>query len=140
LFGDPLVLYTVAPTGATNAVAFTGAGSSSVSFIRTGAGPTSSTYRYTVSATDYYDLFVGRQSGKRNRYTFRLTHTTLVPTITDTSINEIRTSTVYVVVDIPLIGLAALADNDLMYHMLSYLLYDSTDNTPVMRRVVAGET
>lgn len=140
MFADPLVLYSSPPTGATSAVAISGTGASANSFVCTGRGPLSSTYAFITSAVDRKDLFIGRQIGKRQRFTVRFTRTTLVPSVVDASINEVRQAHVYTVVDIPLIGLAAVSDNDVMYQWLANWLYCPTDGVAKMRDVITGQT
>lgn len=140
LFADPLVLYKTAPTGATSAVALSGAGATSYSFVCTGRSPTSSTYRYTVDSTSFIELFIGRMTGKRNRWTVRFNYSVLVPTVVDVTINEVRVSTVYIVVDYPIIGTGGAATMQGIFHMLSTWLYDSTDAAILVDRLVNGET
>lgn len=134
---DPITLHIVPPTGATTAVAFSGAGSSSYSFVRTGIGPLSATYRYTVSSSHYIDLFIGRQVGKRSRYTVRLTETELVADPMNSELNVQKTSTVYVVGDIGVLGTGTNWDK--MLHGLAEFLYDSTDEAPWFNSVVGGQ-
>jgi hypothetical protein len=104
MFTDPFVFTTTMATAATDANTFAGAGSATTSFVCTGRGPTSSTYRATYSSTNYVDLLISRQVGKRNRYTVRLTETELVPDPINSELNTQKTSTVYVVADVGVLG------------------------------------
>ncbi len=142
LFADPLTLPTVPVTGASEAVVFTGAGGTTFDFVCTGRTANSSTYSHVVSSSVRYDLFIGNQRGKRDRWTVRLTYTELVPSVIDTTVNEFRTSSMYFVVDYPLIGVSTAGGTAMISvgHMLSRWLYDTTDGTPWWIRVKAGET
>jgi hypothetical protein len=139
LFDDPQPVYHTPPTGTTRAVAITGAGSAKYDFVCTGRGPTSSTYRYTVSSTHWIDLFIGRQIGKRNRYTVRLTERELVTDPIDTTINSVKTSSIFVIGDVGVLGVGTNWDK--MCHMLAAnYLFDATDDQVWFNAVVNGET
>jgi hypothetical protein len=138
LFADPMTAYQVAPTAGTLAAAFTGAGVVSTVFVATGRTATQSTYRRTVSATNWYDLTIGRQVGKRNRYTVRFTESEIVPDAMDPTLNSLKTATIYVVADIGPLGTTTGWAK--LNHMLSYFIYDPIDSTPPMDRVIGGET
>jgi hypothetical protein len=138
LFADPFVLVVGAPTGATTAVALTGAGAAFMSFACISRGPTSSTYRYVISSTHWVDLFVGHQEGKRNRSTVRLTERELVTDPMDSSINSIKVSSCYFVADVGVLGSGTNWAG--LLHALSYLLYGPSDAVQIAARVVSGET
>ncbi len=138
LFADPLTLYHTPPTSAPLASAFSAAGSGSFAFVCTGRSPTQSTYRYSVSATNYFDLMIGHQVGKRTRSTARLTEYILSADATDPSVNSWKSATVYFVVDVGPLGITS--DMEKMYQMMSYLLYDASDAVPLVKRIVDGET
>lgn len=106
-------------------------------FVRTGTGPTSATYRYTISSSHYIDMFVGRQVGKRSRYTVRFTESELVADPMNSELNSVKTSTAYVVVDRSVLG--AGSNETLMLNALAFLLYKPSDSTCVFDRVSAGE-
>jgi len=108
LFADPFVAHTVAPTNGTAANAKTGAGASTVSFVRTGSGPSSATYRYTVTATQWWDMLISRQSGNRTRYTVRLTEYQTAADAFDDNKNVPISATIYFVMDV---GTRGVTDN-----------------------------
>jgi hypothetical protein len=138
MFADPHILYVVPPTNGTTTNAVTGAGYSSFSFVCTGRGPLSSTYRYTISTSHWIDLFIGRQEGKVTRSTVRLVERELVTDPMDSSINSVKVSSCYVVVSLGPLG----AGTNLlkMLHGLAVMMYDSQDDTQQIARVLAGET
>jgi len=133
---DPLYLFNVAPTGATAAVTISGAGSTAFAFARTGNGPTSATYRYNVSSSHYIDAFVGRQVGKRTRYTIRLTETELVSDPINSELNVQKTSTAYVVADVGVLGTGTNWVK--MLHALATELYKPSDQNSAFDLILAG--
>jgi hypothetical protein len=126
-------------TTGTWAAAFEGAGSASASFACISRGPFQSTYRYTISSSNWIDLMIGRQEGKRNRYTVRLTERDIVSDPMNDSLNSVRTMSAYVVVDVGPLGYSANLVK--MLHGLASFLYDASDVSPDdLMRVVGGET
>lgn len=113
-------------------------GATTRSFVATGRGPNQSTYRYNVDGDTYYDLILGYQIGNRRRYTARINETDIVANPLDTSKNIMKTSSLYVVADMPL----ALAPTDLdgMQALLSRFLAKPTDVPSGFSRLVGGET
>jgi len=137
MLDDPINLRVVAPTGATAAVAISGAGSSTFSFERIGVGPTSANYRYTVSSSHYIDMFVGRQVGKsRTRYTVRLTERELVADPINSDLNSVNTATAYIVADVGVLG--TTTNWAKMLHGLATFLYDPTDDVQYFDDVLRG--
>jgi hypothetical protein len=76
-----------------------------------------------VDTTHFIDLFIGRQAGKqgRTRYTARLTETELVPDVVNPTVNSRKTSTVFIVADIGVLGQGTNWAK--MLHALSRFLY-----------------
>lgn len=137
MFADPNGLIVTFATGLTDAVAY-GAGYTFVNAPATGRSPTSSTYRYAYSSTNFIDVFIGHQEGKRNRYTVRLTETELVPDPVDSTKNVQKTTTYYVVCDRSHLGDATHART--MTNTLASWLMKTNDGSPKFDRVLAGET
>lgn len=138
MLDDPYDLYVVPPTGATAAVTLTGAGSEKFTFVKTGIGPLSSTYRYSVSSSHYVDMLMSRQIGKRNRYTVRLTETELVPDPINSELNTQKTATIYAVADIGPLG--TTTNFEKLMHGLASVFYDPSDAAPEFDRNLVGET
>jgi len=134
MLADPLILESVNALGAT---AYS-AGHSTWSFVCTGRGPTSSTYRYSVSSSHYIDIFVGHQYGKRNRFTIRLTETELVTDPIDSTKNSVKTSTAYVVVDRSLLG--AGTNETKMLQSLAYVCNTFSDAPSLVSLILGGQT
>jgi hypothetical protein len=134
MFADPLVVEDT--SGLSNASGIAGHGT--LSFTCIGRGLTSSTYRFTYSATNYLDLMIGRQVGKRIRDTVRLTEYELVSDVTNTTASVQKQSTAYVVIDRSLLGNGTHQTN--MEQVLSAFLRTFTDAASLASRVRAGET
>jgi hypothetical protein len=124
MFADPLALINTAATAITIA-ATSGAGSTTLSFVRTGVTANSSTYRFTYTSSNYIDLFIGRQTGRRSRYTVRLTETELVPSPTDNTQNVVKTSTLYFVADVGPLGTGS--HWDFLATILAHVLLKRSD-------------
>jgi hypothetical protein len=137
MFADPLTV--VSAIDRTSAQLHAGT-DGSLTFACTGRGPTSSTYRYDVSATHWYEVFVGHQNGRRNRSTIRFTESEVVADPIDTTKNSVNTMSAYVVIDKSLIGATSSVDSLLM--MLASCLFDGSDHisSTLARRAMAGET
>ena len=140
MFADPFIIDATRPTAGTTAAVMDGTGSTQLSFVCTGRGPLSSTYRYTVSSSHYIDLFIGRQLLKagRVRSTVRFVETELVTDPVTPAINSRKTTTCFVVADVGVLGTGT--NYTKMMHMLATLLYTPTDNAATFDKVLAGET
>lgn len=138
MFADPFVLAVGPPTGATTAVALTGSGATTLSFVATGRGPFSSTYRYGVSSSHWIDMFISRQVGKRSRYTVRLTEVELVTDPINSELSTQKTTTAYIVLDVGVLGTGTNWSK--MLHALAYILYKPTDATQVADLLLIGNT
>jgi hypothetical protein len=137
MFADPLLTIGTLATAATNSVLYTGSGSSLVSYVCTGRGPLSSTYRNTISSTHYVDLLISRQVGKRSRYTVRLTETELVADPINSELNSQKTSTIYLVADVGVLGTGSSWIQ--MCNALGRFV-TTTDLPKLMDQVLAGAT
>jgi len=100
LFADPIVAHVTVPTAGTTTAAKTGTGLETLNFVRTGVGPSSATYRCTLTSTHVIDLFISRAAGKRNRYTVRFTESEVVADAFDDNKNVPIVAVVYFVVDL----------------------------------------
>jgi len=114
------------------------AGATNQDFVCTGRGPTSSTYRYTISDSHFIDMTIGHQYGKRNRYTVRFTESELVADPINPSVNSLKTSTAYVVVDRSLLG--AGTNQTKLLNALGVFLLTTTTEDASMVAVLNGET
>jgi hypothetical protein len=138
LFADPYYVAMTPQTTGTFANAFNGAGSVSPAFVCIGRGPLQSAYRYEISSSNWIDLIVGRQEGKRLRATVRFTERDVVADPMNDNLNALRTMSTYIVVDVGPLGYSANLPK--MLHALSSLCYDGSDGEPGVMRVVRGET
>jgi hypothetical protein len=129
----------VSPTAWT-AASEAGAGSTVVAFQCTGRGPFSSTYFYQdpSTASHNYSLLVSRQVGKRTRTTFRLTEHEIVADPFDSTLNQVRVGTVYVVADRSLGG----STNNLvkLQNMLACFILKYADADSRFKAVIDGAT
>jgi hypothetical protein len=109
-----------------------------MSYQCTGRGLNSSTYRHTVDSTHWIDLLVGRQEGKRTRYTARFTERELVSDPMNDNLNSVKTSTVYIVADVGPLGVGTNFSK--MLHSIANLTYDSTDGAIWFQDILDGNT
>jgi hypothetical protein len=133
MLDDPLVLISHVGAATTDISA-----DDFFSMVCTGRGPTSSTYRYDISATHWIEAFIGHQYGRRNRYTARLTESEVVADPIDSTKNSILTESVYVVCDRALTG--ATSNQTKMLTSLAMFLLAGTDFSAPFVRVLGGET
>lgn len=139
MFADPIVLPLAIPTAASNSAVFTGAGSTTQSFVCTGRGPTSSTYKIMISGTTHWiDLLISRQVGKRSRYTVRLTEYELVADPINDGLNSQRSFTVYLVLDAGVLGVGSNYAG--MCQALSRFLYSTSDGPRLLDSILGGAT
>jgi len=137
---DPRVSSVTAANTATSANVLAGTGFATYSFVCTGRGPTSSTYRYTVSSSHYIDLTVSRQVGKRTRATVRLTESELVADPINSELNSVKTSTIYIVADVGPLGTGTNWDKMSNILALDFLMKGFDFTADMTTRVLAGET
>lgn len=138
MFPDPNPMQFVNPTALIGA-SFAGTGSVTQDFVCTGRGPTSSTYRYTISSSHYIDLLISRQVSKRSRYTVRFTESELVADPINSELNAVKTSTIYVVADIGVLGIGTNWQKMLNALAVNFLV-KPTDDPQAFDQVLAGET
>jgi hypothetical protein len=137
MFADPIIVLDVSPTAWTTASS-TGAGSDVMTLPCIARGPTSSTYRYAISSSHYIDLLIGRQVGKRSRYTFRVTETELVTDPINSELNSVKTSTIYCVADVGVLGVGSNWEK--IGTLVGALLLKKADGATALSRLIAGET
>jgi len=138
MFADPLVLVSTYANSATLVNLYSGTGYVERAYVCTGRGPTSSTYRYTIGTSHWVDLLISRQIGKRSRYTVRFTETELVADPINSELNQQKTSTVYIVADIGVLGTGTSWAS--MCNALSRFIVDPFDGAPALDSVIAGQT
>jgi DNA mismatch repair protein MutH len=95
-------------------------------------------YRYAISTSHFIDLTIGRQAGRRTRYTFRLTETELVADPINSELNSLKTSTIYCVADVGVLGVGTNWTK--MGTLLGALLLQKADGATALSRLIAGET
>lgn len=134
MFSDPLVLRSVSATAVT-AAAIAGAGSAALSLVRTGTGVNNATYRGVLSPTHSIDVFIGRQTGKRTRYTVRITESEIVADPL-TGANSVNTSTIYFVADIGILGTGTNWDQ--IATALGWFLIKPSDSTATLASLLIG--
>lgn len=134
MFTDPLALNTTANL----AIADRDAGASTEDWVCTGRGDSKSTYRYKISESTWIDLTVAHQYGNRRRFTVRFDEHGVVANPLDTSVNIIKTGSLYIVCDAPLaFDPTYLA---VMEAALAHFVLPVSDGPNFFDRVVAGET
>lgn len=138
MFADPYVAVFTSATALTDAL-LSGAGMVAQNFVCTGRGPTSSTYRYTVSSSHFIDMLISRQAGKRTRYTVRFTESELVADPIDSSVNSVKTATIYFVADVGVLGTTTNWQK-LCNSLATDFLLKSTDGTPGVDLLLQGQT
>jgi len=137
MFADPIVVLDVSPTAWTTASS-TGAGSDVMTLPCISRGPLTSVYRYAISTSHFIDLTIGRQVGRRTRYTFRLTETELVADPINSELNSLKTLTIYCVADVGVLGVGSNWAK--MGTLLGALLLQKADGATALSRLIAGET
>lgn len=103
---------------------------------------------YRSAGSDFsesWDLFVGHQFGRRNRYTARLTVSGLYPDLLIDGNNSRFSQSCYVVFDSPNIGpvnpyASGITMPNAMIKAIGGLLVSVDTASPVFARVLAGET
>jgi hypothetical protein len=138
MFADPLVLPAAYADAATIANVLQGTGFSANSFVCTGRGPSSSTYRLDYSSSHRLDILISVQKGKRTRSTVRITETELVTDPINSELNSAKTATMYIVADVGVLGTTTYFTT--MGNYLARFLFTGEDFAPLIVRVLAGET
>jgi hypothetical protein len=83
-------------------------------------------------------MLISRSVGKRARYTVRLTETELVADPNNSELSVQKTSTVYLVADIGVLGTGTYFGA--MSHVLSSFLYKGTGEGTRLDEVIVGNT
>jgi len=109
------------------------------SFVATERAADHSTYRYTDSGTGV-DIVqkLAHQYGKRNRFTYRFDMSDIIAVPLDPSLNQKRTTSVYVVWDVDPIGLPPLLYN--VGNGIAGFCASVAGADPGYARLLAGET
>jgi hypothetical protein len=137
MFADPFSLY-ADPATAVNTATYQGAGAAVLAFVCTGRSANASSYHYAYSSSNFLDMTISRQVGKRDRFLVKITETELVPNPMDSSVNSLKTSTMYFVIDNSKLGLGSHSEK--VGNCLAYLLMHTSNAASWIAPLVAGNT